>query len=31
MHTIDVPPEFMADRPMNVPPPERNLFAEDDR
>lgn len=29
MDTIDVPPEFMADRPMNVPPPERDLFAED--
>ena len=29
MQTIDVPPEFMAERPMNVPPPERNLFAED--
>ena len=31
MQTIDVPPEFMADRPMNVPPAERNLFAEDGR
>lgn len=31
MRTIDVPPEFMAERPMNVPPPERNLFAEDGR
>lgn len=27
MRTIDVPPEFMDERPMNVPPPERNLFA----
>lgn len=31
MQTIDVPPEFMAERPMNVLPPERNLFAEDGR
>ena len=31
MRTIDVPPEFMADRPMNVPPSERDLFGEDDR
>ncbi len=31
MQTIDVPPDFMADRPMNVPPLERDLFAEDDR
>jgi antitoxin VapB len=31
MQTIDVPPEFMADRPLNAPPPERDLFAEDDR
>jgi antitoxin VapB len=31
MQTIDVPPEYMADRPMNVPPPERNLFAKDGR
>ena len=29
MKTIDVPPEFMADRPLNEPPLERNLFAED--
>lgn len=29
MQTIDVPPEFMAERPMNVPLPERNLFAQD--
>lgn len=31
MQTIDVPSDFMADRPMNVPPPERDLFAEEDR
>src|SRR5271154_774251 len=26
MHSIDVPDEFMADRPMNQPLRERNLF-----
>ncbi|MBK5290125.1 MAG: AbrB/MazE/SpoVT family DNA-binding domain-containing protein [Acidobacteriia bacterium] len=26
MHSIHVPAEFMADRPMNLPPRERNLF-----
>ncbi len=31
MRSVDVPPEFMADRPMNVPPLERNLFGEDGR
>ena len=31
METIDVPPDFMADRPLNVPSPERDLFAEDGR
>ena len=31
METIDVPPEFMADRPLNAPPPERDLFAESER
>jgi antitoxin VapB len=31
METIDVPPEFMADRPLNAPPSERDLFAESDR
>jgi antitoxin VapB len=30
MRSIDVPDEFMADRPMNLPPRERNLFAEDE-
>ena len=29
MHSIDVPREFMADRPMNLPPRERNLFSEE--
>ncbi|MBU2603163.1 MAG: AbrB/MazE/SpoVT family DNA-binding domain-containing protein [Actinobacteria bacterium] len=29
METIDVPFEFMADRPMNALPPERDVFAED--
>lgn len=27
MQHIDMPDEFMADRPMNQPPQERNLFA----
>ena len=26
MRTIDVPGDFMAERPMNVPPRERDLF-----
>jgi len=30
MHAIDVPEEFMADRPMNRPPQERTLFAEEE-
>ena len=29
MHAIDVPDDFMADRPMNQPPRERDLFAEE--
>jgi antitoxin VapB len=29
MRSIDVPDEFMADRPMNLPPQERNLFVEE--
>jgi antitoxin VapB len=29
MHSIDVPNDFMADRPMNQPPRERDLFAEE--
>jgi antitoxin VapB len=31
MHSIDVPPDFMAERPMNVVPRERDLFSEEDR
>lgn len=30
MRPIDVPDDFMADRPMNVPPRERNVFDESD-
>lgn len=30
MRTIDVPDDFMADRPMNVPPRERTVFDESD-
>ena len=30
MRSIDVPDEFMAERPMNLPPRERILFAEDE-
>jgi antitoxin VapB len=26
MRTVDVPADFMADRPMNVPPQERDVF-----
>jgi antitoxin VapB len=29
MRFIDVPDDFMADRPMNQPPRERDLFAEE--
>jgi antitoxin VapB len=29
MHSIDVPEDFMAERPMNQPPQERNLFGEE--
>ncbi len=29
MRSIDVPTDFMAERPMNVLPQERDLFAED--
>jgi antitoxin VapB len=28
MRTIDVPNDFMAERPMNVPPRERDLFED---
>jgi antitoxin VapB len=29
LHAIDVPDDFMADRPMNQLPQERNLFAKE--
>ena len=29
MRSIDVPGDFMAERPMNVAPQERNLFSEE--
>jgi antitoxin VapB len=29
LHSIDVPEDFMAERPMNQPPRERNLFADE--
>jgi antitoxin VapB len=29
MHGIEAPDSFMADRPMNQPPHERNLFDEE--
>jgi antitoxin VapB len=28
MRTVDVPDDFMAERPMNVPPQERDVFGE---
>lgn len=28
-HSIDVPDDFMTDRPMNQPPQERTLFAKE--
>ena len=31
MRSIHVPPDFMAERPMNVPPRERSLFDEEGR
>jgi len=31
MRSIDVPPDFMAERPLNVPPRERDLFDEGSR
>jgi antitoxin VapB len=31
MRSIDVPPDFMAERPMNVPPRERELLDEEGR
>ena len=30
MRTIDIPDDFMAERPMNVPPRERELFKDDE-
>jgi antitoxin VapB len=30
MRAIDVPEDFMADRPMNRPPRERSAFSEED-
>jgi antitoxin VapB len=30
MGTIDIPPEFMNERPMNAAPQERDLFGEED-
>ena len=30
MNTILVPEDFMAERPMNTPPQERELFAADE-
>jgi antitoxin VapB len=30
MRTIDIPDDFMADRPMNAPPRERELLKDDD-
>ena len=29
MRSVNVPDEFMSDRPMNLPPRERSLFAEE--
>ncbi len=29
LHTIDVPADFMADRPMNTQPAERGLFDDE--
>jgi len=30
MHSVAVPEEFMADRPMNAPPRGRHVFAEEE-
>jgi antitoxin VapB len=30
MRSVDVPDEFMSDRPMNRSPSERNLFSDED-
>ncbi len=29
MHNIEVPDEFMSDRPMNHPPADKDLFADE--
>ncbi|WP_035058709.1 antitoxin [Andreprevotia chitinilytica] len=29
LHAVDVPTDFMADRPLNVPPQERGLFDDE--
>jgi len=29
MRSVNVPDEFMTDRPMNLPPRDRSLFAEE--
>jgi antitoxin VapB len=31
LDSIDIPEDFMAGRPMNLPPAEENLFAEAER
>jgi len=28
MRTIDVPPDFFSERPMNIPPEDKDLFTE---
>nr|WP_294512349.1 hypothetical protein [uncultured Rhodopila sp.] len=28
VHSVDVPDDFMAERPLNVPPPEHGVFDE---
>jgi antitoxin VapB len=30
MESVEVPESFMAERPLNAPPPERPLFADDE-
>ena len=30
VRSVDVPPDFMAERPMNVPPQERRLLSDED-
>lgn len=31
MRSIDVPPDFMAERPMNAPPRERDVFDDEEK